>query len=55
MSSPPRTTFTRDGRDGFPAEQVFDAQVDEYINALNPRKREKALVRFFCPFTSSRV
>jgi hypothetical protein len=42
-AAPPR--YTRDGRDGFPSEAVFDAQVAEYLAALNLRKRDKALVR----------
>ena len=37
-------TYTRDGNDGFPPECEFDSIVFEYITALNPRKREKALM-----------
>lgn len=37
-------TYTRDGKDGFPPENEFDGIVSEYIAALNPRKREKALM-----------
>jgi len=36
--------YTRDGKDGFPSEDEFEGLLAEYIAALNPRKREKALM-----------
>lgn len=41
---PPPPVFTRDGRDGFPPEAEFEGIMAEYIEGLNPRKRDKALM-----------
>jgi hypothetical protein len=43
-SSSLHPVYTRDGRDGFPSEISFNAQVDEYLDGLNDKKREKALM-----------
>lgn len=44
FDTPPPPVFTRDGRDGFPPEPEFEAIMAEYIDGLNPRKRDKALM-----------
>lgn len=36
--------YTRDGRDGFPSEADFEMILAEYMEGLNPKKREKALM-----------
>ena len=48
-AGPQQTTsqLTGDGRDGYPPVEAFAAQIQEYLDALNPRKRDKALVRTF--------
>ena len=35
--------LTGDGSDGFPVETEFDAQMEDYLQGLNPKKRAKAL------------
>jgi hypothetical protein len=45
--APDRTAYpvyTRDGSDGFPSEIAFDAQMEDYLSRLNPKKRYKALL-----------
>lgn len=44
FDTPPPPVFTRDGRDGFPPEAEFEGIMAEYIDGLNPRKRDKALM-----------
>lgn len=36
--------YTRDGKDGFPSELDFQGILVDYMEGLNPRKREKALM-----------
>lgn len=35
---------TDDGTDGFPAKVDSEAQMDDYFQGLNPKKRAKALI-----------
>lgn len=44
FDAPPPPVYTRDGRDGFPPEAEFEGIMMEYVDGLNPRKRDKALM-----------
>lgn len=39
----PALRLTGDGTDGFPSEEEFVTQMEDYLQGLNPKKRAKAL------------